>query len=147
MKSLRPIKTTFGQRGTLHAISSHARQLESLQRIIQACLNEPMCSHVQLANYRNSLLILQTDSPVWASKLRYLVPELIKQCQLHPSFQSLRDIRILVAPFRAEAKPVKRPQPRLSAASRQLLESTAENITDPELKASLLRLSRRGDKS
>jgi hypothetical protein len=147
MKSLRPIQTTFGQRGTLHAISSHARQLESLQRIIQACLNEPLCSHVQLANYRKGLLILQTDSPVWASKLRYLVPELRKQCQLHPSFQSLRDIRILVAPFRAEPRPVQRPQPRLSAASRQILESTAENINDPGLKASLLRLSRRDNKS
>jgi hypothetical protein len=145
MKSPRPVDITLKQRGQLQSITGHARQLQSWQRVIQSCLNEPLCSHVQLANFRNGLLILQTDSPVWASKLRYLVPELVKQCRSHPAFQSLRDIRILVSPFRLTPEPEPPRRPTLSAASRQLLEKTADHIDHPGLKASLLRLSRRGN--
>jgi hypothetical protein len=82
---------------------------------------------------------VQTDSPAWATRLRYALynirPTLGRHLQLE-----LPKPRIRVAPT-AEPVPVLRPRPTLTADSARLLEVTAGNVFDSRLSAALRKLA------
>ena len=58
---------------------SHARKLARLGQWLHQHLPEPLNTQTKILNLRNQILILSTNSPVWATRLRYLAPELVNQ--------------------------------------------------------------------
>jgi hypothetical protein len=128
----------FGNQSRLLA---QARLLGNLDGQLQALLTPPLQQHCRVLALRDSVLVLGADSPVWAARLRFHAPQLIRQFSL-PQSVRLRTIRVRVRPPESRVaaspnKPMRLPGHRGAAA----IQRAAETISDPELKTSLLRLA------
>jgi hypothetical protein len=119
----------------------HARELASLNLQLQKHLPDSLGKHCQLANYRSNTLVIQSESAAWASKLRYLLPQLRRELSQYTAFSGLKDIHIRVVATATEPREKPSP-PRLSKQSAQLLEQAAASISDPGLGKALAQLAR-----
>jgi len=104
-------------------------------------LNSPESEHIYLASVSEDTAILYTDSPAWASKLRFKTQQLIDIFSNIPDFPKIKTIRIKVSPTlyieQEENTPI-----NLTPKTSKFLEEIADNMNDPELKSALLRLSK-----
>ena len=127
------------QDGVLGMLMARADRLAQLTRILHAYLPAHLRDHAVLLRLDAEAWTVQTDSPAWATRLRYALynirPTLARHLQLE-----LPKPRIRVAPT-AELVPVLRPRPTLTADSARLLEITAGNVFDSRLSAALRKLA------
>lgn len=128
----------------LRKLLSHARQVEVLDQALKRCLEPPLSLHCQVANLTHHRLVLHARSPIWATRLRYAMPEVL-ECLRRSCGLSLRcQVRLRVKYLEAGvAEPPKRAL-RLSAKSAAVIRDAALSIENPELKRALLRVSRHG---
>jgi hypothetical protein len=129
----------------LRKLLVHAKQLEALDHALRGCLEPPLNGHCQVANLTTRCLVLHVRSPIWATKLRYVVPELLeclrKSCGLVLRCQV--QVRVRYPEVGVAVPPVSRPL-HLSAKSAAVIRNAALSIDNPELKRALLRVSRHG---
>lgn len=137
--SLQDILTSSS--GIAHLVH-RAAALKSLQERLLNQLAAPLSDHVTVANYDDQVLIIQTDSPAWAARLRFHIPELLKLAQEKCGLPSIQTIRIKVDATRREREPLSRAV-TLPAEASNILRECAQSIDDPALRDSLLRLSKR----
>jgi hypothetical protein len=126
---------------------SHARKLARLGRWLHQHLPEPLNTQTKILNLRNQILILSTNSPVWATRLRYLAPELLSQLAQETSLNILK-IQIKSRPTYAETSKsfVKKQKPALSSMSAAIISQTAADINHPGLSGALQRLAANANK-
>jgi hypothetical protein len=126
------------------SLLNRARALMSLEAHIRELLPAPLKEHCRLLAVRDETLVLAADSPVWASRLRFHAPLLVKQLSQLRAV-NLRTIRVRVRPPEAStATPdYRRPAKRCGAAGTAAIQQAAESVSDPELKTALLRLAGR----
>jgi hypothetical protein len=120
------------------------KKLQQLSRWVQNMLVPELASHCQVLNIRGNTLILGTDATVWATRLRYQLPSLLRDLQQHPGLEQLNDIQIRVQP--ASIPPAGRSakrRPTLSADSSHCLQQCADTIDDIALSRALQRLAGR----
>jgi hypothetical protein len=128
-----------------------AQVLSQYAHLIQICLPVETFKHVNVANIRDGSLVLVTDSPVWSTRLRHMIPQMlqtIRDNSLHLSgIQPVHQIQIKT---RYQAQPaagnkhgseLKKHQRRASLSTTRLLASSASAVSDEKLKKSLLKLS------
>ena len=85
--------------------------------------------------------MLYADSSAWASRLRFVSRNLIRELQQHDHVGIKQiTVRIFIPDRARKLKP--RSKTLLSKENAKLLQQTAESIGDPALGAALLRLSR-----
>ncbi|MEN8205463.1 MAG: DciA family protein [Pseudomonadota bacterium] len=137
-----PIRKLLG--GSRYSrLVSQARILMALETLLQELLPEPLKAHCHLLAIRDETLVLAADSPVWAARLRFHAPQLVKQLR-HSQTVKLRTVRIRV-------RPPERPIPterrksviQSSKNSTAALQQVAQTVSDPGLKTALLRLANR----
>lgn len=97
-------------------------------------------SHCRVAALEQDVLTLHTDSPAWAAKLRFLTADILKIIRDSSTFGSVSTIRVKARPPETKPQPAA-PAAKMSPHTTRLLRDIAETIEDPELRASLLRLS------
>ena len=115
--------------------------LLSLQAAIRAELGPPLDEHLFVAPSSPGTLLVFTDSPAWAARLRYLTARILAAANGRAG-AGFKTLRIRTHPsLRADPDPG--PGPAVPPAASRLLASVAEGIDDPALRAVLLRLSRR----
>jgi hypothetical protein len=115
--------------------------LALLDSHLKRLLETPLNDHCQVLTLRDQTLILAADSPVWAARLRFHIPRLVKQFSRLQTV-SLSTIRVRVCPSSRPTAPAERPTTkRRSAAGKKVLLQAAETISDPELKSALLKLA------
>ncbi|MEN8167827.1 MAG: DciA family protein, partial [Pseudomonadota bacterium] len=109
---------------------------------VRLLLPSPLDDHCSSAVLQNGRLVLLADSPVWASRLRYLSHNL--QRQLSQKGFSIRRIqsRVSIPEDLVKHQERIRPITPLSQANSDLLRSVAESMENQELRNALLRLSR-----
>ena len=117
-----------------------ARKLARLERAVLQCLPAELGAHCNVVNLKNEILVLATPSPAWAGRLRFAVPDLLKQLKCQFSLEIAR-AELKIQPERIENQPVKKPGMRLSMASATLLAQTAQSIKHPPLREALYRLA------
>lgn len=126
------------------ALLSHVARLKDLNEQLGRQLPAPLGKHVTVANVHQDTLVLNTASPVWASRLRYLTPAILDFVRSRPGFETLRSVRVRIsmpdsaAPVRHSRSPL-----RPSQASAAHLRHVGESIPDPALRAALMRLADR----
>ncbi len=128
----------------LASIYKQASQLESLTRLVQRHLSKHKHEAVpcRVSRFTNGCLVLAVDDPVWATQLRYELPNLrdkLRQEGLH----QLISIRINLLPATPAAKPPQKKSRDVSIsneAKRNIRESAAHCHYAP-LKEALERLS------
>lgn len=120
---------------------AQTRELTALAEVMARGLSPHLLSHCRLANLRGGILVLQADSPVWASRLRYSLPALIEHLQGH-GWPQVKEARVRVKPPLPPALPGRRAV--MSDKTGTLLKTVAAACTDPEMAAAWRRLSRHG---
>lgn len=122
---------------------SQARALMALETLLQALLPEPLKAHCRLLAIREDTLVLAADSPVWATRLRFHAPQLVKQFNRNQTVK-LHTFQIRVRPPE-RIVPTQRRQSmsRRSKNSTTALKQVAQTVSDPGLKTALLRLANR----
>lgn len=143
MSAGRPVRELLHAKAPLLGpLVAHSRRIVHIEYLIHRQLEPDLAHHCRVANLRRGVLVIQVDSPAWATRLRYRLPALQAVLAALPELQPLETIRLKVAPQGVPAAPV-RPTPAvLPDAAAVALGQTAAGIDDPDLKAALLRLAR-----
>ncbi|CRY54517.1 MULTISPECIES: DUF721 domain-containing protein [Yersinia] len=83
------------ENGPLHHVQQRATALLKLNRAVKGLLPSQLQPWCRVANYRQSVLVLETANASWLMRLRYEQPALLSalRAQILPSLSSI-DIRI-----------------------------------------------------
>ncbi|WP_085714486.1 DUF721 domain-containing protein [Pseudomonas sp. B28(2017)] len=124
----------------LKAILGHAQRLGHLQRLLESQLQPAAREHCHVASWREgSLLLIVTDGH-WATRLRYQQKRLQRQLQMFDEFSNLTRILFKVQPPTVQRGAVGHTMD-LSSDAAATIQATADEITDPNLRAALERLA------
>lgn len=111
-----------------------------LQKSIINQLDPSIRDHIYVAGIKENTLVIFSDSPAWAAKVRYSTAKIINTLQQHPRFKSIKTIRIRTDPSLLKHATTST-KSVLSAASSRHLEQAAGAVNDPALRFSLLKLA------
>lgn len=111
---------------------------KALLNRVRRFLPDDLGSHCVAAQMREHQLVLHTDSPVWATRLRYVAPQLVSL--LKTEDPSLCGIKVKLILTRSS------PRRRLPAAQHSdfaaaIIHESAEDTKQPQLREALKRLS------
>jgi hypothetical protein len=106
---------------------------------VQRHLPDELRPHCLAAQLRNGQLLLHTDSPVWAMRLRYGAPQLL--ILLQKSQQNLNAIKVKVIIPRQSHAATKHPA-RHSDIAADIVRSSADDIEQTPLREAMIRLSK-----
>lgn len=115
------------ENGPLHNVQQRATALLKLNRAVKGLLPSQLQPWCRVANYRQSVLVLETANASWLMRLRYEQPALLSalRAQILPSLSSI-DIRI---------------NPSLMASGHNHVQNAAKSSPDPEKSPPLRQLS------
>ncbi len=120
---------------------ARASQISNVQLILRGALGPPLSNHLNVANYNQSGLTIYTDSPAWAARLRFKIPNILKIAREQCNLTNLLAVRIkIVIPDYDDNTPKRKIS--LSNDSSFFIRSIAESTTDDTLRCSLLKLSK-----
>lgn len=134
---------TAGPHSALGQLLGHARRMEALDEAFRKCLGPPLSRYCRVANLTPGRLVLHACSPVWATRLRYVVPDVLDCLRKSGDISLQCRVQLRVSYFEngVSTSPVRRSL-RLSPRSAAVVRDAALSIENPELKRALLRLSR-----
>ena len=89
-----------GKSTQLRRLTQFSRQLTELSALTQSCLPSPWQGQCQAVNIRGKTLILQTESPAWASQLRFYAPAMLSTLT-HHHCNYIKEISIRIKPVSA----------------------------------------------
>ncbi|MDF2866915.1 MAG: RNA-binding protein [Gammaproteobacteria bacterium] len=144
--SQQPIQTWLTDTRRLQNIISKAHYLNELSIVVRNHLAEDLANHCEVANYEVGKLKLMVTSSVWASRLRFYIPSLLKTLQKTSIFSQLQSIELSVS---ASYQPLVKPPTKtlaLSLTSADLITMAAQSVTDANLQQALLRLAQKANK-
>jgi hypothetical protein len=135
---------TVGERlrrpqGRFAELLAQVQRLNQLNQLLRAFLPSYLHDHVTLARLDPDGWVVQTDSPAWAARLRYILPNLRRPLGEKLGIEvPLPQIRI--APPEVPCSP---PPRRMIITDKtvQELEEAARQFSDPRLSAAVLRLA------
>ncbi|MFW9078159.1 DUF721 domain-containing protein [Pseudomonas sp. P2757] len=130
LREARPLKAIFG----------HAQRLGHLQRLVDSQLQPAAREHCLVASWREGLLQLVVTDGHWATRLRYQQKRLQRQLQMFDEFANLTRIQFKVRPPTLQPGAATHSMD-LSTDAAATIQSTAEGISDPNLRAALERLA------
>jgi len=140
-----PLQVNKMSGGKYAYLVARAKTLIELQVLLHELLPAPLNEHCRVLAIRDETLILATSSPVWAARLRFHAPLLVKQLS-DAQTVNLRTVRVRVRPPEnaSPASPVhRRAALRPGKTGAAALQQVAQSISDPGLKTALLRLANR----
>ncbi|MFU6378131.1 DciA family protein [Metapseudomonas otitidis] len=126
----------------LRALFDQAQRIDHLQRVLEGQLQPAAREHCRVASWRDGCLLLIISDGHWATRLRYQQRRLQRQLQALEEFANLTKIIFKVQPSRSAGRTPSQGA-ALSAYAAESLQSTAEGISDPRLRAALERLASR----
>ena len=137
--SLKSVRHLLKDKPTLKHLESEISAQRALLAEIRGLLPGELAPHCVAARVNGHQLVLHSDSPVWASRLRYMAAELPSLLQnAHPA---LREIKIKLIPANEPRRRRQEPA-RRSAVAAAVIGETAVHTEEPLLRAALERLSR-----
>lgn len=141
-----------------------AKKLSEFTHLLHKILPVECRNHVEVANIRQKILVLITDSPVWTTRLRQLSPRIlqyihdnsakfdacIKEGSADCSSNGAPIIHHIQISTRYHTKKADeqrsssskhRHTPQISKKTAELLSQSANSIDDPKLKKALLKIA------
>lgn len=123
-------------------IQNKVQELTKLNQIWQVEIPAELSEHTRVANFRDGYLIIECDSAAWATRLRYILPDITQKLLKHPNFRDLTHIEWNIQPlFHAQNTQLSQLPPTLSSASAELLKNAADAISVKSLQEALLRIA------
>lgn len=139
-KTLDTILNQQDPQSILGFIQKKVLQLNQLNDLWQKNWPE-LAQHSRIANFREGCLVIEVDNAAWATRLRYLIPDLTRKLVKQSALNSLKHIEWYIQPHSPTVSPRNRLAPVLSDHSAQLLKNTALSIRMKQLQEALIRLS------
>lgn len=96
MKQPTRIGTIVSLDPTLNALVKRAEELRGIDAVVRDWLPELLRDKVQVAVTRGDTLVLTASSAVWATRLRYEVPELLEKARQTPALSHIARILVRV---------------------------------------------------
>lgn len=141
-----PIQTWLTDTKRLQNLISRAHYLNELNLIVRTYLGE-LATCCEVANYTGGKLKLVVTSSAWASRLRFCIPQLLKNLKNTETFNQLQGIEFSIhSPARSPEKTFKK-NLSLSQTNAELITMTAQSVTDSNLQHALLRLAQKANKA
>lgn len=139
-RSPRSVRHLLKDKPALRLLELEISAQKALLNQIRELLPEDLARHCLAAQKRDQLLILHTDSPVWATRLRYNSAHLISL--LNSRHPSLREVKIRPVLSR---QPTRRrlPPARHSDIAAAIIHDSAQDTKQPDLRKALESLSKR----
>lgn len=122
-------------------IQSKVQQLRKLNQIWHSVVTD-IAKHSRVANYRENCLVIELDSGAWATRLRYVLPEITTKLLKHPDLKDLSDIEWYIQPHFHNTLVRHQTPPVFSNNTAKLLRNTADAIKDKPLQEALLQIAR-----
>ena len=129
--------------GRLAGLLARSSDLRKMDTLLAELLPAPLNAHCHILSIRSSVLVMAADSPVWAARLRFNAPNLVKQLTQHLSAKRYT-IQIRVRPPEIPPAPLRHTVNRPGKQGIAALQQVAQAVSDPELKSALLRLANHG---
>ncbi len=139
---MKRVKQYLASDTTLTSLKARLAAQKTLKEQVKKLLQPPIDEQIENAVMHSRTLTLWVNSPVWASRLRYLAPQLLRQLKQEGLILDRIQPRVQV---RESHKPSKRQMTRkaqLSPGSAEALRHTADSLQDRPLREALIRLSR-----
>jgi len=126
------------------SIIAEAKQISQINLIVSQLLDHQLSEHVYASSTNNKQLTLVVDSPVWATRLRYIQNEIINGLKKFTISKNINRIVVKVRPMEFRPKPKKSVKRKMtiSASSASQMQEELEAISDASLKKSLKRILR-----
>jgi hypothetical protein len=84
--------------GVLSRLSQHGQMLKRLDKVFKASVPIPLNQHCHVVNFRETTLVVHTDSSLWATRLRYMTPSLMHQWQHDGTMPAIDQVLVKVRP-------------------------------------------------
>lgn len=135
--------------GPVRRLLATARRLAAVDRVLPVLLGAREARHLRAAGLSETVLTLVTSSPGRALRLRYEQDRLLAEFRQLPGLSGLTRIDIRTSAGQGRAPAAAEPPPARTAQAPgaegcQALESLAEQVDCPQLRAVLGRLAARG---
>ena len=132
------------KKGNVAELITHAKEVDKLYKQFQILLDPSLKDHVRLSNMRPDTLILTVESPVWASKLRYMGSVLLQKMNNNPHiFKNISNIEIKVQPSKKSVAKTPITPRYLSENAASCIQEMANSIDNSDLKKALNKLASR----
>ena len=89
-------------RGDFGQILRRVKELRKLSQYLQSMVDSPLNQHIFVANIRDNILIIGTDSAVWHTRVKYLAPMILEQMRAMDGLEELQRIEFRVQPIGAD---------------------------------------------
>lgn len=83
----------------LARLLSHADRQEAWTAQLRALLPQELASECRIGNVRDHVLTVHINNAAWATRLRFLVPELLQNLNRLADFTTVTDVRLKVVPL------------------------------------------------
>ena len=137
-RSPKSVRHLLKDKPTLKLLELEISAQKALLAKVRRLLPDDLATHCAAAQLHGPQLVLHTDSPVWATRLRYLAPQVLSL--LRSDFPSLSEVKIRVLIPRPAARPPRRPARKSDVAAAIIHDSALDTKPEP-LRDALLRLS------
>ncbi|HMB56343.1 MAG TPA: DciA family protein [Arenimonas sp.] len=122
----------------LGSLIERAQWLDRLDQLLRQSLPAALAGHCRLANVDQDKLVFLVNAPVWKNKLRLSTDALLDAAAA--AGLPARTLVVKVVPLTPGFPEPSSGKP-LSQAVRESLRTTAQSVTDPELRAQLMKLA------
>ena len=139
------IANLLGSRNTkTKSILLEAKFISQINLIVNQLLDHQLGEHVYASSIDKGQLTLIVDSPVWATRLRYLHSEIINGLSKFTISKNINRIDVKVRPmeFRPKPKKITKRKMSISLESASQMQQEIDAISDSSLKDSLRRILR-----
>ncbi|MFP5344268.1 MAG: DciA family protein [Gammaproteobacteria bacterium] len=97
MSLTRSLKEVLGGAPGLAGLLAQARRIGQYDEMVRQLIAEPLKQHCRVATVRGETLVLLADSPVWAARLHFETPALLKRLALTPALSGIKAIQVKVS--------------------------------------------------
>ncbi|MCB1803180.1 MAG: DUF721 domain-containing protein [Gammaproteobacteria bacterium] len=133
-RSPKSVRHLLKDKPTLKTLATETRAQQALLEHIRRLLPADLATHCVAARINDGRLVIHTDSPVWASRLRFMSTEL--RSLLQNETQALREIKIRLLPASQGRIRQHTPATRSDTAA-AIVKGAAGDISDPQLREAL----------
>lgn len=84
--------------GGFAQVLERAKELRKLSFKLKNLVDAPLNEHIYVANIRDNILVIGTDSAVWHTRIKYLAPSILEQMKQIKGLEKLESVEFRVQP-------------------------------------------------
>ena len=131
----------------LAKLNDKVNHLHSLNQYLSNILDPTIAKYCQVANFESNILTIMVDSSSRATRIRYMIPDLIAKLKKHPPFHQLKSINCIIQLQNHPETIKKKKTLTLSEENKQLLQETAKSIKSKKLQKSLRQIVKSSERN